>query len=690
MDRYLGKPYRQRHTVTVSGGSDLVRFFISGSGEGGNGILPDDKDLRYQFRSNLSFHPMNNLNVDVNSAYSRYHFETTGYGNATDGLYFQVVRRPLNGPGTYSFDVLDSLLQLNIPQTDDRMLLGITTTWTPLKGMTHKLTIGYDDARLDQRYYHPLGYITDRPGALSQTNWSSKSLSTDYVVSQQLSATKDMKVTLSTGGQLVRTDRDSVSVLGLGLLFPGVATASSANLVTTAVAESHVITGGFLGQAVVAFKDRYFVTGGLRVDGNSAFGSALGLQAYPKASASYVISDEPFFPKSLGTWKLRGAYGWAGRAPGAFDALQTWNPQSYPPGGGTGFTPRNTGNPSLGPERSREWEAGFDAAVLKDRVTAEFSYYDRLTDNALLAVAIPASLGGNPLVPTQLENVGQFDNKGVELGMTGRIIERPNFAFELTGTLATNNSLVLQTGTATLFNVVTGQPAPVVRAAIKVVNGDKFEDPAPACDPTNPGGDGHACLQQNGFIGPNLPTRTISLSPTFRLPHQIVVTARGEYQGGSYVLQGAAHFLAQRGPYGTPSCDNVYRYVPWSEYDGALATGPTAKKTHPNLGYVDAADRVRCYKSVSTSDLFAWPATFYKLREVTVQAPVPWKIPRLQSALVTLSVRNVLSILPGQNRSQAPDAGAAGGNNSIDGLTFGYTDAIPAPAEFTFSLRATF
>ena len=66
--------------------------------------------------------------------------------------------------------------------------------------------------------------------------------------------------------------------------------------------------------------DRFFVTLGLRVDGHSAFGKDFGLQSYPKASFSYVVSDEAFFPEGFGTLKLRGAFGSSGKAPGLFDA----------------------------------------------------------------------------------------------------------------------------------------------------------------------------------------------------------------------------------------------------------------------------------------------------------------------------------------------------------------------------------
>src|SRR6185503_9127891 len=150
-----------------------------------------------------------------------------------------------------------------------------------------------------QRYVHPYGYVTDRPGSIRKQDWNSRTLSTDYVASQQISLTSAFKTTISVGGQLVKTDRDSVLLIGAELPGPAPATVSSANSVTSAVAQSQVITGGFLGQAMIAFKDRYFITGGARIDGNSAFGENLGLQTYPKASASYVISEEPFWPRAL-------------------------------------------------------------------------------------------------------------------------------------------------------------------------------------------------------------------------------------------------------------------------------------------------------------------------------------------------------------------------------------------------------
>lgn len=667
LDPYLQKPWRQRYTVSVAGGTDLVRFFTSGSGEGGGGVLPNDTDLRAQFRSNVSFHPSDKLNVDVSSAYTRYRFTNSGYGNAVDGLYFQVVRRPQNGPASYDYAKLDSILLYDINQRNDRMILGATATWTPLKGMTHKFTVGYDDARSEQKYVHPFGYIVDRPGAIGLQNTTSRAFSTDYVLSQQISLLSDLSATLSVGGQLIQRDQSNVNMEGTGLPGPGEHTVASASSLTDLdVTEQRVITGGFLFQNMFAIKDRYFITAGVRVDGNSAFGKDLGLETYPKASLSYVISDESFWPRSLGTLKLRAAYGWAGRAPGAFDATRTWQAQLFQAAGGTALIPDNTGNDSLGPERSKEMELGADASFLNDRLAADFSWYSRTTSDALLNVSLPASLGNTS---GQLFNVGKFVNRGIELGITGKVLEGTNFGLDIQATLATNYSKVLEVGPARINNVVVGQPAPVIRAT-KVLNAYDFADPIFAPDSAN-------------FYGPSLPTHTFTFAPTVRLPKNISITARGEYQRGHWVTQGAAHFLAQRGPFGTPSCDDVYRIVPWNEYDGPYPS--SVIKTHANLGQVNAVDRARCYRKITQSNLFTWPGSFFKIREITLQAPVPFQLPRLQSATVTLSVRNIFTKLPGKNRSQSPDAGG-----SVEGLSFNYSDLIPAPAEFTVSFRATF
>ena len=137
------------------------------------------------------------------------------------------------------------------------------------------------------------------------------------------------------------------------------------------------------------------MTGAVRGDDNSAFGTNFDFVVYPKLSASYVISDEPFFQDVMGavnTLKLRAAWGKAGKQPDVFDAIQTYTPTVGPEGASV-LTPENIGNPDLKPEVGTEIELGFDAGFMNDLVGVEFTVYSQTTNDALVRVPVIPSKG---------------------------------------------------------------------------------------------------------------------------------------------------------------------------------------------------------------------------------------------------------------------------------------------------------
>jgi outer membrane receptor protein involved in Fe transport len=126
------------------------------------------------------------------------------------------------------------------------------------------------------------------------------SLTTDYAGSVNFSLTDAIRSTFSFGGQgavtqLVRTTAYSQDFPG-----PSEPTVSGGATFIAREDRERVVNAGFFFQNMFNFNDKLFLTGGVRVDGNSTFGKGLGLQAYPKAQVSYVISDESFFPEGLG------------------------------------------------------------------------------------------------------------------------------------------------------------------------------------------------------------------------------------------------------------------------------------------------------------------------------------------------------------------------------------------------------
>ncbi|MQA92407.1 MAG: TonB-dependent receptor [Gemmatimonas sp.] len=455
--------------------------------------------------------------------------------------------------------------------------------------------------------------------------------------------------------------RESSKGEGVGLPGPGEHTLSSAAQQSVTQEAERINTGGFFVQQMLEVRDRYFLTGGVRVDGSSAFGKDFGLEVYPKVSASYVISDEPFWPESFGDVKLRAAYGFAGRAPGAFDAVRTWEAQSFRDQ--TAFEPDNVGNPDLGPERTGELEVGFDGAFLDQRLTLDFTYYHQTTTNALLNVGQTPSLGfgGN-----QLENVGKLRNTGFEIGAEYTVLNRPNVTWRLGTDISTNDSEILDMGGVVDYDFVEGQPIGLQRGA-RITNPDELADPI---------------YELDAFLGPTEPTHTIGLNTTFQLPRGITVSARGEYVAGHWGRDFSSNLMAQRTGLGALGCDHVYQIIP---HDGSYE-GPG--DDHPNLDQVRAKDRALCFTN-SRADAWNLPKDFAALREVSVQAPVPFAVPGVESAFVTGSVQNLFRWVNSEFYSHDPESTGSGAQ--ITNLTGGQiTDHVPAPATATVSVRVTF
>src|SRR5207237_51492 len=389
-----------------------------------HGVLPHEHERRYSMRGNLTLQPLTNLTLQWNSFVSKNDLAMSPDGNSGESIVFNVYRSPVTALGAATPANIAKLLERTTTQTDDRLLVSANLHWVPFGWMSHKLTFGYDRAAMSGEVFHPYGFVFQPTGDISELDWRSETVTLDYAGSAEALLTDDFKATFSVGGQLVHPADAQVDGHGRGWPGPGKQTLTRAAERFAFSGGQEANTGGFFLQSLLALKDRYFLTGGLRVDGSSAFGSGFGLQAYPKLSASYVISDEPFWPATLGTAKLRAAYGFAGRAPGIFDAVRTWNAGAF--AGQTAFLPGNLGNPGLGPERSGEVEVGLDAAAPDDRLSLTFTYYHRHTVNALVNVPQPASTGFG----AQLENVGELSAAGIEASLAATLLPGSWFTWD--------------------------------------------------------------------------------------------------------------------------------------------------------------------------------------------------------------------------------------------------------------------
>ena len=666
-----GKQHYQNYNLSVRGGGQALQYFMSGSYQDDIGMLPNDEQTKYNFTANFTMQPLEDLQVQWSTQVSNQWLYLTPSGNNLSGIELQTMRQERNyfsnGDPRDIAHALDYDFQLWV----ERITTGVTLTYSPITDLTNRLTVGYDRSQQDARNLMPIGFWEKQEGSLVSDVFQKRLLTFDYVGSYRFNLenfVSGVRSTFSWGGQAIGNELRQVT--GSGQNFPGAVapTLSSAAVKRSDENREKVWNAGFFFQNVFDVSDKYFFTTGVRVDGNSAFGAGFGLQVYPKASLSWVISDEDFWG-DIGTLKLRTAFGKSGRAPGTFDAVRTWDPDGYI--GNPAFSPDNRGNPDLGPEVTEEFEIGFDGSFLDDRLGATFTYFRQTTKNALMRVSAIPSLG---FAGSQLENVGTLSNRGLELDLHGAVIQGSNWGLDLGLGIATTKTNVVDMGGTESFSalsgrIIEGRPVPVHwdeqlvnrDAVVNNVSELTYTCVEEGCNPNR---------GENVDWGPRFPTHFVTPSFTLRMPGNVSISARGEYRGGHF---STINPIAIRRSVRTAICFPYY--------------------TNPRTG-IELKDNIpaiwmeRC--SPSRGRDYTFDGDYFKLRSVSASVPVDFAFPSaVSSAMLTVQLHNAYDWfreIPWYDNELTSDSGSGPAG---EGFANAY-ERTPAPATLRFSLRVTF
>ncbi|MFN2637035.1 MAG: SusC/RagA family TonB-linked outer membrane protein [Gemmatimonadaceae bacterium] len=457
-------PLRQ-YDVSASGGSSLFTYYAAAGSDNQHGIEPTSTAKKYSGRVNLSVVPGPKFNVALNMGYVNgdTHLPCeAGCGGRTLGTIWANPannvplangqpnpRRGFNSGLPTQYDNL-----VRYWQGLDRFTASINLNNQPFDWFKQRLSVGTDrvdedDNFLGVRTEDSLSKVIFGSGALGGRSINNRHIdyySMDYSASGTWNVREAMKSTTSFGAQYYRNSTAFQS--SSGDIFPTVGltalSATTTNKTTSGDIEQDA-TLGFYVQEQVGWQDRLFLTAAVRADDNSAFGQNFNRVYYPKFSASWVVSEEPFWHfRALNALKLRAAYGESGKQPITYSALQTYTSATGPNDVAT-VTPQFLGNADLGPERSKELEAGFDLGAIDDRLGLEFTLYRKKTLDAILDRQIAPSLG---LPNTQPFNAGEIRNWGTELMLRATPLIRDSFKWDMGFGWATNDSKVESLGTS--------------------------------------------------------------------------------------------------------------------------------------------------------------------------------------------------------------------------------------------------
>jgi len=183
----------------------------------------------------------------------------------------------------------------------------------------------------------------------------------------------------------------------------------------------------WMGRAMYSYNDQYMLSLTMRSDASSRLAPGHQRHTYPAISAGWNIKKESFMEdfNTINMMKLRAGYGQTSNQ--SVDPYKTLGllstvPYNFGTTYSTGYYVSELPNPNLGWEYSKTWNIGLDFALLDNRLSGTFEYYIQNTHDVLLSVGLPKTAG----VSSYMANIGETQNKGVELSLDGIIIDNLN------------------------------------------------------------------------------------------------------------------------------------------------------------------------------------------------------------------------------------------------------------------------
>lgn len=696
------------NNISVSGGTDKTKYYVSGSYFFNEGIIKNTDFQRYSFRSNIDqkLNDWVSFNIGLNYVNSTAHEKPDGNSffspmNAVTiiGNFHDIITRDALGNiqavgergRVNPTSVIEDFRQR---QTTSRILSNIGIKLKPFKGFTLDYTMGIDNyAQNGTTYIPPFAYNVSTGffggGATldaAQNGYASAASSAFFQINHDINATYSLDInsklssTTQVGFSQQYERNNYILNQGRGLA-PFVASVSGAStFIPGADDRSEIALSGAFIQQNFKYRNHLFVTGAVRVDGSSVFGENQRSQVYAKASGSYVISGTDFWANSaiskwMNTFKLRVAYGQSGNLTGigAYDRFNTYTSASFL--GRTALNSRSVlANENVKPERQQELEFGADLSFLKNRLGLTVNVYNKKVTDLLIDRQIAPTNGFSSLK----DNFGSLENKGFELVLTGSPIMRQGFTWDITGIFNYNRNKAVSIGQAlTLLSTNGGAPVAIIEGKpIGVFYGTFFATDANGVQVKNASGIPVTERgTQNGALDYTT-ARDANGLPAGTPLRRVIGDPNPDYTA-SLVNEVTIKNLSLRVQFDATQGSEVFN-ADFRTRQG-VGNGKVAEQEYLGLvprGYIAGIYAIEQWRIDDGS--------FVKLREVSLKYSFG-KIKGFSDISVSISGRNLVSW--DNYKGYDPEVNAGGQSTILRGIDFG---AVPIPRTFSFGIQAKF
>lgn len=693
MDVLLRTGVTQNYKVAISKGNEDTQFYVSGNYLNTKGVITDTDFTRYSVKANVhsKLYKWLELTADVNLSQSN--GSGAGFNQSQEnpiwvGLNYSPTMEMYNDKGSYNTDPYNNIQNnpygmLHENQNDRKrnVVSGhVDLKFNILKGLTFTTTNGIDYS--DHKGYSFSSTRVQTQNGMGNTNTYNMVLQTTNNLTYMGSWNKH-SLTATAVWEATSSETRYMEITGKNLSAEQVGYWDVKNAKTRDASNSYSNWNLLSGVARVMYNyaDKYMLTGTFRADGSSRFTNQKW-GYFPSIAAAWTVTKEEFMKdiKVLSDLKIRASYGIIGNQDiDPYSTLGLMTSTSFNFGTGTtytGYWANGLATPDLTWEKVKQFDLGIDLGFFKNRLTVSVDYFDKRTSDALLKRTAPNYVGGT----SYWVNAGEVSNKGVDLTITGRIIQNDNLQWtsSLNGSYLKNKVTKLTAEEPVIYGASpspgTVDPATIVKEgeAIGTFYGYKWagltkNDKGEFVDSyytkdgqitTNPSGEDKMVLG--------------CANPDFTLGWNNTIT----YKNWDFNVFFNAAFGAQRlnlVDFAMNSMVGASMFVTAKDhFDNVGKTMPTPGATNSNYGnsskWLENADYLRC-------------------ENISIAYTLPRKVTKFADIRFSLSAQNLFTIT---GYKGIDPAGASFSANSVDvdnGMDMG---AYPNPRTITLGVRMNF
>ena len=449
----------QNHNVSLSGGSENAKYFVSGDYLNQKGVLLGYNYKRYSFRTNTDFKATKYLSVGT-SSFIVAHNKDGGRASLLQAAAMSPYARMYNDDGSLTqYPMYSEQLWSNplLPTTLDPQRrqfnislngyaeLNFGELYKPLAGLKYKLNAGYTFVPIRNNEYEGES-VYNFAGWGRITNQESQT----YTIENILSYTKDIgKHHFDFTGLYASKSKYWQQAIATGQIFPndalGWGNLGAASTQTVSSQADQYRTISQMGRLNYAYDSRYMFTLTARRDGSSVFGKNNKYGTFPSAALAWNIHNESFMQNTkhiVSSLKWRISYGLSGNE--AIPIYQTQflmssNPIAMNGLSNTALTIRNLmGNDNLQWEKTKGFNTGVDFGLLNNRLSGSIDVYKSSTYDLLLLQALPKLTG----FANVYSNIGKMENTGIDVTLNSKNIVKENFNWSSTLVFSRNKNKI--------------------------------------------------------------------------------------------------------------------------------------------------------------------------------------------------------------------------------------------------------